>query len=279
MALREGYPMTVRKPLYALGLLGLTTLLTVGFASPAGAAQTCAPTPPATSCFTTSSDSVAVEQPVPGTTDEIETFKTRIVVQTSDGTTFDQSVDAPSDSPEAADATVAARAAAADDGLEVTGVETSPSTRTLTGSTSEEVTTPDRVEITTQTELSVGPATVMVGPDHSEKVEVPAGTTLINLNTRTTTYVNVATNTTNTYLTTATITITAVAPAGPTSSTTTTSTTVAPAVSPASTDTSSGELARTGTSTGPWTAAGFSLVLAGAACLYLSRRSAQRSST
>ena len=279
MALREGYPMTVRKPLYALGLLGLTTLLTVGFASPAGAAQTCAPTPPSTSCFTTSSDSVPAKQPVAGTTNEIETFKTRIIVQTPDGTTFDQSVDAPSDSPEAADSTVAARAAAADDGLEVTGVGTSSPTRTLVGSTSEEVTTPDRVEITTQTELSVGPATVMVGPDHSETVEVPAGNTLINLNTRTTTYVNVATNTTNTYLTTATITINAVAPVSPTASTTATTTTVAPAVAPASTDTPSGELARTGTSTGPWTAAGFSLVLAGAGFVLLARRSAERSST
>jgi hypothetical protein len=148
----------------------------------------------------------------------------------------------------------------------------------LASSTQTEVTTPDREELSVQTDVTVGPATVQVGPDRTETLIVPSGATLINTNTRTTKYVNVATNTTNTYLTTATITITADAPAGPVA-TTTTSTIPAPAVGPTSTDTPPGELVRTGTSTGTWAALGISLVLAGAACLHLSRRSGQQTST
>ncbi|MCU1370016.1 MAG: hypothetical protein JWO77_1210 [Ilumatobacteraceae bacterium] len=280
--------MDVRKPRHALGLMGLTLLVTVGVPSPAGAAQTCGPftdpNVPAT-CFTSSTDTVTVEQPVPGTTTDIETFKTRVIVQSPDGSTFDRTVDAPSDSlrrgqpgdvpSEAADLAGAAEAAAASDGFQTTGTEVSPPQRTLTSSTTSEVVIPDREEVTVQTELITGPDTVRVGPDRSETLTVPAGATLFNTNTRTTECVNVATNTTNTYLTTATITISAVAPAGPTS-TTTSSTAPAPAASSGSTDTSSGELARTGSSNGPWTALGISLVLAGAGCLHLSRRSARR---
>ena len=269
--------MNARKPRYALGLLGLTTLLTVGMASPAGAAQTCGPftdpNAPAT-CFSTSTDTVTVEQPVDGTTASIETFKTQVIVQSPDGTTFDQTVDASSDSPQVSDLVEAAEATAIADGFQITDTEGSPPQRTLTGSTTSEVVTADREEVTVQTELTVGPDTVQVGTDRTETLVVPAGATLFNTNTRTTKYVNVATNTTNTYLTTATITITAVAPASPSTTTTTVSTTAPPSdVSPGSTGTPSGELARTGTATGPWAAVGIALVIAGAACLHLSRRS------
>lgn len=269
--------MNVRKPLSALGLLGVMTLLIVGMASPAGAAQTCGPfTDPTTpsTCFSTSTDTVTVEQPVDGTTATIETFKTQVIVQSPDGTTFDQTVDVSSDSPQVNDLVEAAEATAIADGFNITDTEDSPPQRTLTGSTTSEVVTPDREEVTVQTELTFGPDTVQVGTDRTETLVLPAGATLFNTNTRTTKYVNVATNTTNTYLTTATITITAAAPASPT--TTTISTTAPPsAVSPGSTSTPSGELARTGTSTGPWTAVGIALVIAGAACLHLSRRCVQ----
>ena len=265
--------MIFRKPLGALGLLSLTMLVSIGVADTASAAQTCELPPDSSTCFSSSTDTVVVEQPVEGRTEDVETFKTRVIVQGPKGITYDEATDQASDSSAAADLTADAAAAASAAGLQITSTTTSPPQRSLASSTQTEVTTPDRKELSAQSEVIVGPATAMVGPDRSEALEVPAGAVLVNTNIRTTEYVFVTTNTTNTYLTTATITVTAVAPAGPS---TTSTTTPSAAAAPASTDTSSGELARTGTSNGPWTALGITLVLAGAGCLHLSRRTARR---
>lgn len=258
--------MTVRTPLYALGLLGLTTLLTVGLASPAGAAETCEGPPgpqPTFNCFTMSTETVTVEQPVAGTVTNGDTFSTRVIVAGPDGIAIDQSIDAASDSPEVGALIDSANASVTGDGLTVTGTDTTTPQRTLADTTETQTTTFDREEVTVETVTTFGPDTVQTGPDRSETLAIPSGATNYN------------TITTNTYLTTATITITAVAPVGPTA--TTTSTTAPPAAAaPASTDTSSGELARTGSSNGPWTALGITLVLAGAGFLHLSRRSARR---
>ena len=270
--------MNVRKPLYALGLLCLTALLTLGLASPAGAIEVCEAPPPGegNTCFVSSTETVTVEQPIPGATTDTETFTTRVVAQGPDGAIFDQTIGAASDSPATSDALAQAKASVAAADLAVANISTSAPNRALIGSTQTEVVTPDREEITVANELVFGPDTIQVGPERSETLIVPDGATLINTVTTTTKYVNVATNTTNTYLTTATITITAVAPASPSTTTTTVSTTAPPSdVSSGSTSTPSGELARTGTATGPWTAAGIALVIAGAACLHLSRRSVQ----
>ncbi len=269
--------MNVRKPLYALGLLSLTTLLTVGVASPAGAAETCqGPPGPQTTfdCFTMSTEAVTIEQPVTGTTTDTETFSTRVIVEAPSGITFDQTVSAAADSTSVDEAIATANASAIADGLSVTGTSTSTPQRTLVDTTQIQTTTLDREEVTVETVVTFGPDTIQTGPNRSETLTIPAGATNYNTITTTTTYLNVTTNTTNTYLTTATVTITAVAPASPTSTTTTT-TAPAPAVAPTSTDTSSGELARTGTSNAPWAALGISLVLVGAGCVHLSRRAAQ----
>ena len=261
--------MSVRKLLFALGFSIVTLVVVAGTPMPAEAAQTCDPS--ATTCFTTTTETVTVEQAVPGTTTNSETFETRVLVQGPDGTTFDRTVGAASDSSAVTDLTAEAKASATADGLQVADVQTTAPSRTLVDSAQTQVTTADREEVTTATETKFGPGTLNVGPDRSEVIVLLDGQTLFNTVTTTTRYVNVATNTTNTYLTTTTITIVGVAPAAP--ATTSTST---PAVSPGSTEASTGELARTGSSNGPWTAAGITLVLSGAVCLQLSRRTARR---
>ena len=264
--------MGVRKTLGASGLLSLTLLATVGLATAAGAAQTCEA--PATTCFATTTETVTVEQPIPGTTANGETFRTRVIVQGPNGTAFDQTIEGASDSPAVADAITTATKAATADGLRVASVAASSGQRTLVDSSQTEVTTPDHDGVATTTETKFGPGTVNVGPDRSEVFVLLDGQTLFNTVTTTTHYVNVATNTTNTYRTTATVTIVAVAPSPAT--TTTASTTPNPAVAAGSADPSSGELVRTGSSTRPWSAVGMTLVIAGAACLHLSRRTAAR---
>ena len=124
---------------------------------------------------------------------EVEEYQTRVTAVLDGVVVFDQTVNAAPGSPEVQALEAHAVAAVTGPGCAITGQGVTGS-RGSTGSTISDQVTGTETAVTTQT--TFGPGTILIGEDQSQTFFVADGTTNVNTNTHTETFVSRTTTTT-----------------------------------------------------------------------------------
>jgi LPXTG-motif cell wall-anchored protein len=169
---------------------------------------------PGTTSATTSSFDVTVQQPVVGSTTDVEIAETTVVAVGPEGSVSDQTLAVGAGDAAVALATTRAAQVLTDAGLVAGEPVASAPVRSLVSSEAQQVVTADHdTVVVADGVLTQGPADVAVGPEGSCIIHLAFGDANINVATTTTHFVNVTTNVTNTYRTSAVITVTGVTPA------------------------------------------------------------------
>jgi len=206
--------MGIRRRVVGVALAGcLVMLLGIGSAGAATAASDpCTVVQvPGTTSATVSSYSVTVQQPVVGSSTDVETAATQVVAVGPAGTLSDQTLAEGAGDAAVADAVSQAAQMLIDAGLVAGEPVASEPDRSLVSSDAQQVVTADHdTVVVADGVLTQGPADVAYGPEGACVLHLAFGDANLNVVTTTTHYVNVTTNVTNTYRTFVAITVTGV---------------------------------------------------------------------